>query len=38
MEKNNSRSFIYSQSSTTPATFVDIGAVDVEIGLTEIMH
>jgi len=37
IEKNNFRSFIYSQSSTNPANFVKIGPVDVEtIGLTEI--
>ena len=29
--KNNSRSFIYGQSSTNPANFVKIGSVDVEI-------
>jgi len=37
IEKNNFRSFIYSQSSINPANFVKIGPVDVEtIGLTEI--
>jgi len=37
IEKNNFRSFIYSQSSTNPANFVKIGPVDVEtIRLTEI--
>jgi len=35
--KNNFRSFIYGQSSTSPANFVKIGQVDVEIiGVTEI--
>jgi len=35
--KNNFRSFIYGQRSTSPANFVKIGPVDVEIiGLTEI--
>jgi len=36
-EKNNFMSFIYGQSSTNPAHFVKIGAVEVEIiGLTAI--
>jgi len=35
--KNNFRSFIYGQSSTNPAKFVEIGPVNVEInGLEEI--
>jgi len=35
--KNNFKSFIYGQSSTNPANFVNIGPVDVEIiGLTEV--
>jgi len=37
IEKNNFRPFIYGQSSTNPANFVNVGLVDVEIiGLTEI--
>jgi len=36
-KKKITRSFIYGQSSTSPANFVKIGQVDVEIiGLTEI--
>jgi len=30
-KKNNFRSFMYVQSSTNPANFVNIGPVDVEI-------
>jgi len=37
IEKNNFRSFIYGQSSTNPANFMEIGPVDVEIiGLKEV--
>ena len=37
IEKNNFRSFIYGQSSTNHANFVNIGPVDVDIiALTEI--
>jgi len=37
--KNNFRLFIYDQSSTDPASFVNIGLVHVDItGLTEITN